>query len=80
MRVKKLSDIFDLLDEFYDKESEFDPKGVQKALHVNPQSVLSLLDDLKELFAKQGAKDSVLKTFDAESITEVMKKKYLAKR
>ncbi len=76
---KKLSDIFDLLDEFYDKESEFDPKGVQKALHVNPQSVLSLLDDLKELFAKQGAKDSVLKTFDAESITEVMKKKYLAK-
>jgi len=76
---KKLSDIFDLLDEFYDKESEFDPKKVEKALHVNPKQVLVILEELKELFAKEGAKDSVLKTFDASSITEVMKKKYLSK-
>ena len=76
---KKLSDIFDLLDEFYDKESEFDPKKVQKALHVNPKQVLSIMEELKELFLKEGAKDSVLKTFEADSITEVMKKKYLSK-
>ena len=76
---KKLSDIFDLLDEFYDKESEFDPKKVQKALHVNPKQVLKIMEELKELFTKEGAKDGVLKTFDAGSITEVMKKKYLAK-
>ena len=76
---KKLSDIFSLLDEFYDKESEFDAKKVEKALHVNPKEVLRILDELKELFAKEGAKDSVLKTFEVESIAEVMKKKFLAK-
>lgn len=76
---KKLSDIFDLLDEFYDKESEFDPKKVQKALHVNPKQVLNIMSELKELFVKQGAKDTVLKTFEADSITEVMAKKYLAR-
>ncbi len=76
---KKLADIFDLLDEFYDKESEFDPKKVQKALHVNPKQVLCILEELKELFSKEGAKEGVLKTFDATNITEVMKKKYLSK-
>ena len=76
---KKLSDIFALLDEFYDKESEFDPKRIEKALHVNPKQVLVILEELKELFAKEGAKESVLKTFDANSIAEVVKKKYLAK-
>ncbi|WP_051505382.1 RecB-like helicase [Sulfurospirillum arcachonense] len=76
---KKLSDIFSLLDEFYDKESEFDPKKIQTTLHVNPKQVLSILNELKELFAKEGAKEGVLKTFEAESISEVVKKKYLAK-
>lgn len=76
---KKLSDIFTLLDEFYDKESEFDPKKVEKALHVNPKQVLNILEELKELFAKEGAKEGVLKTFEADSIAEVVKKKYLAK-
>jgi len=76
---KKISDIFSLLDEFYDKESEFDAKKVEKSLHVNPQEVLNILEDLKELFAKEGAKEGVLKTFEAESIAEVVKKKYLAK-
>ena len=76
---KKLSDVFALFDEFYDKESEFDPKKVEKALHVNPKQVLSVMENLKELFAKEGAKESVLKTFDADSIAEVVKKKYLAK-
>ncbi len=76
---KKLSDIFDLLDEFYDKESEFDPQKVEKSLHVNPKQVLNIMDELKELFAKEGANDGVLKTFDASSITEVTNKKFLAK-
>ena len=76
---KKISDIFSLLDEFYDKESEFDARKVEKALHVNPKEVLNILDNLKDLFAKEGAKDSVLKTFEANSIAEVTKKKYLAK-
>ncbi len=76
---RKLSDIFDLLDQFYDKESEFDASLVQKALHVTPKEVLSILETLKELFAKEGAKESVLKTFEAKSISDVMKKKFLAK-
>lgn len=76
---KKISDIFTLLDEFYDKESEFDARKVEKALHVNPKEVLNILKSLKELFEKEGAKESVLKTFEADSISEVVKKKYLAK-
>jgi ATP-dependent exoDNAse (exonuclease V) beta subunit len=76
---KKLSDIFTLLDEFYDKESEFDPQKVEKALHVDPKQVLVILEELKELFVKEGAKEGVLKTFEADSIAEVVKKKYLAK-
>ena len=76
---KKLSDIFVLLDEFYAKECEFDPKSVKKALHVNPKNVLEIMSKLRELFEKEGAKESVLKTFDAEDIAEVIKKKYLAK-
>jgi len=76
---KKLSDIFDLLDEFYDKESEFDPKKVEKSLHVNPKEIFSMMAELKELFAKEGAKEGILKTFEANEISEVMKKKYLAR-
>ena len=76
---RKLSDIFDLLDQFYDKESEFNPTKLEKALHVNPKQILGLMEKLKELFAKEGASDSVLKTFEANDIAEVMKKKYLAK-
>ena len=76
---KKLSDIFDLLDEFYDKESEFNPRKVGRTLHVNPIQVLNIMKELKELFSKEDAKDSVLKTFEADDIAEVMKKKYLAK-
>ena len=76
---KKLSDIFDLLDEFYDKESEFDPQKVRKALCVNPKQVLDIMNALKEMFAKGGAKEGVLKTFEANDISEVVKKKYIAK-
>lgn len=76
---KKLSDIFALLDEFYDKESEFDAKKVEKALHVNSKEVFEILKKLQELFAKEGAKEGVLKTFDANEISEVVQKKFIAK-
>ncbi|MBL0702516.1 MAG: RecB-like helicase [Sulfurospirillum sp.] len=76
---KKLSDIFDLLDEFYAKESEFNPKKITRSLHVTPKQIFLIMKELKELFAKEGAKESLLKTFNANNITEVMKKKYLTK-
>ena len=77
---KKLSDIFGLLDEFYNKEGEFNPKKVQKSLHVELKQVFDILDGLKELFEKQGASQSILKTFEADDITGVMKKGYIAKK
>lgn len=76
---RKLCDIFSLLDEFYDKESEFNPKRVQKSPYADLKKILVILDNLKDLFEKEGAKQSVLKTFEASSIVEVMKKGYIAK-
>jgi len=76
---KKISDIFTLLDEFYDKESEFDAKQVEKALHANPKEVLNIVKNLKELFMKEGAREGVLNTFNIDSIAELTKKTYLEK-
>jgi len=76
---RKLCDIFSLLDEFYDKESEFNPKRFQKSPYADLKKILVILDNLKDLFEKEGAKQSVLKTFEASSIVEVMKKGYIAK-
>jgi ATP-dependent exoDNAse (exonuclease V) beta subunit len=75
----KLADIFSLLDDFYDKESELDPKMFSKMPHVKPDIVLNILEELASLFEKEGASESVLKTFRADDIQSLMKKGFLQK-
>jgi len=76
---KKLSDVFDILDGFYDKEGEFDANIFPKSLHVKAQSVLDIQARLKECFELEGATGSLLKTFDDEEISGLIKRGYLKK-
>ncbi len=74
---KRLGDIFALLHTLYQKKSELDLTTLPQHAFPLFQPVLDILMRLQCLFEERGASSSVLATFHATTLSEVLEKKYL---
>jgi ATP-dependent exoDNAse (exonuclease V) beta subunit len=74
---KKLSDIFTLLESFYNKEGEFDSSIFARANYINPSRVLELSKELKEAFEKAGASATAINSFENEDIPRLLGRSFL---
>lgn len=71
---KKVGDIFKLLENFYNKESEFEPKHIEKSSFYNPKRVLEVASELKEVIIKSGATKRAIGLFDSDDVYVLIKK------
>ena len=71
---KKVGDIFKLLENFYNKESEFEPKNIKKSPFYNPKRVLEVACELKEVIVKSGATKRAIGLFDSDDVYVLIKK------
>jgi len=74
---KRLGDVFELLHTLYQKKSELDLSTLPKRAFPLFQPVLDSLRGIQTVFEERGASKSVLATFNASSLSEVLAKKYL---
>lgn len=76
---KKLGDIFALLDLLYQKKSELNVSGFQKAHYPSLEPCLEILERIRAYFEQSGLSVKAMKTFEAQTLSELLAKKYLEK-
>ena len=76
---KKVGDIFSLLENFYNKESEFEPKNIGKTTKYNPDKILKIAKELKEVLIKNRATKRAVGVFDCDDVYVLLKKSVFAK-
>lgn len=74
---KKISSIFEILDNFYQKEGEFDATIFPKATYKSPQRVLELSQELKELYTEAGASKTAIASFNNADIAQLMERAFI---
>lgn len=76
---KRLSDIFVLLENLYEKKSEYDIRLIKDGSYSSFAPILAIIQKIKSIFEQSGFGDSGLKTFDTPSLKELLKKGFLGK-
>ncbi len=74
---KKLSDVFGLLNMLYQKKSEMVMEGVEEVSYPSLEPCLKILACLHDIFESSGASQRALTTLKAETLSDLLGKKYL---
>ncbi|MFK5881380.1 MAG: RecB-like helicase [Sulfurospirillum sp.] len=76
---KKLADIFSLFALLFEKHSEIDFENFakQNREYPNEKEILVLVSDIKQKFQNRGLPKNALKTFEVQSVKELLEKKFL---
>lgn len=76
---KKLGDIFSLLNMLYQKKSELNISGFKEEKYPSLEPCLELLEHIREHFERSGLLERGMATLRAQTLRELLAKKYLAK-
>jgi len=79
---KNIKEIFNLFQMIYERESELDLDGYAKSIHLQaPRSekIVSLLETIREAFARNGLGEKTLQTLHASNVDELLSKGFVGK-